>query len=52
MFDNLMLVAGLIAIFWIACFLFYMVTSRQQKKIAGQIEQLNQQLENKTESLN
>lgn len=50
MFDNLLTVAGLIAIFWIAAFVFYMFTSRQQQKIAGEIEQLNQQLESETEN--
>ena len=44
MFENLMLVGIVIAIFWIACFVFYMVTSRQQKSIAGEIDKLNQQL--------
>jgi hypothetical protein len=44
MFDNLLTVAGMIAIFWIACFVFYMFTSRQQKSIAADIEQLKGQL--------
>lgn len=44
MFDNLMIVSIIIAIFWIACFVFYMFTSRQQKDIAGEIDKLNQQL--------
>jgi hypothetical protein len=39
-----MLVGVVIAIFWIACFVFYLFTSRQQKGIAGEIEKLNQQL--------
>jgi len=43
-FDDLMIVSVIIAIFWIACFVFYMVTSRQQKGIAGEIDKLNQQL--------
>lgn len=44
MFENLLTVAGMIAIFWIACFVFYMFTSRQQKSIAAEIEQLKGQL--------
>jgi hypothetical protein len=43
-FENLMVVGVVIAIFWIALFLFYMVTSRQQQGIAADIEKLNQQL--------
>jgi uncharacterized membrane protein YciS (DUF1049 family) len=43
--DNLLIVGGLIAIFWIACFVFYLYTSRQQKQIAADIERLKSQLE-------
>ncbi|MCL4265636.1 MAG: hypothetical protein KJ069_20660 [Anaerolineae bacterium] len=44
MLENLMLVGVVIAVFWIALFVFYLYTSRQQQKIAGEIEKLNQQL--------
>ncbi len=39
-----MLVGVVIALFWIGLFVFYLYTSRQQQKIAGEIEKLNQQL--------
>lgn len=44
MFEDLMAVGVVIAIFWIALFVFYMVTSRQQQGIAADIEKLNKQL--------
>lgn len=44
MLENLMTVGVVIAIFWIAIFLFYLYTSRQQQGIAADIEKLNQQL--------
>ncbi|GIK55138.1 MAG: hypothetical protein BroJett015_08010 [Chloroflexota bacterium] len=50
MLENLMAVGVVIAIFWIALFLFYMFTSRQQQGIAADIEKLNQQLGKEAEA--
>ncbi|MBX3056899.1 MAG: hypothetical protein KF770_10540 [Anaerolineae bacterium] len=50
MFENLMAVGVVIAIFWIALFVFYMVTSRQQQGIAADIEKLNKQLGKEAEA--
>jgi hypothetical protein len=44
-FGNLLVVAGMIAIFWVACFVFYLYTSHQQKNIAAEIESLKRQLD-------
>lgn len=44
MFENLLMVGIVIAIFWVACFAFYLYTSRQQRQIAAQIEALKSRL--------
>lgn len=49
MFGNLMMVGGLIAVFWIGCFAFYLYTSRQQKSIANEIDKVRQHLDDGSE---
>ena len=44
MFENLLVVAAVAAILWLGAFIYYLFTSRQQKDIAREIEQLEKQL--------
>jgi uncharacterized protein HemX len=45
MFDNLLLVIIIIIALWLGAYGYYWLTSRQQKDIADQIEQLQQKLD-------
>ncbi|MBK8901807.1 MAG: hypothetical protein IPM53_11525 [Anaerolineaceae bacterium] len=45
MFENLTLVIVLIAVLWLGAFAFYLYTSRQQKNIADEVEQLQKRLD-------
>ncbi|MCP4419719.1 MAG: YdgA family protein [Chloroflexi bacterium] len=44
MFDNLMLVIIIIVVLWLGLYSYYWFTSRQQKDIADQVEQLQRKL--------
>lgn len=45
MFDNLTLLIVIISLFWLGAFGFYLYTSRQQKDIADELEQLQNRLD-------
>lgn len=45
MFENLTLVIILITILWLGAYAFYLYTSRQQKNIADELEQLQHKLD-------
>jgi CcmD family protein len=44
MFENLLVVAAVAAVLWLGAFVYYLMTSRQQKDIAREIEALEKQL--------
>jgi len=50
MFDNLMVVAGLIAIFWVIVFVIYLFISRQQRSIANEVDTLEKKLDEENEN--
>ena len=50
MFGNLLTAAVIIAIFWIVIFVAYMVVSRQQRSIADEINEIQQDLKNEPEN--
>ena len=45
MFDNLLLVIIIIIVLWLGAYSYYWVSSRQQKDIVDQVEQLRQKLD-------
>ena len=45
MFENLTLVIVLIAVLWFGAYAFYLYTSRQQKNIADEGEQMQKKLD-------
>lgn len=45
MFENLTLVIGIIVVLWLGAFGYYLYTSRQQKDIVDQVEQLQKKLD-------
>lgn len=45
MFENLTLVIVLITVLWLGAYAFYLYTSRQQKNIADEVEQLEKRLD-------
>ncbi|VAW41269.1 hypothetical protein MNBD_CHLOROFLEXI01-1303 [hydrothermal vent metagenome] len=45
MFENLLLLIIIIIVLWVGLYAYYWHTSRQQKDIADQIEQLRQKLD-------
>lgn len=45
MFDSLLTVAGIIALFWVIIFVIYLFTSRQQRSIANEVESIEKKLE-------
>jgi len=45
MFDNLLLIAILVIVFWLSILIFYLYTSRQQQNLQADIETLRQMLD-------
>lgn len=45
MFENLTLVIVLITVLWVGAYAFYLYTSRQQKNLADDVEQLEKRLD-------
>jgi len=45
MFDDLLTVAGIIALFWVIIFVIYLYTSRQQRSILDEVDNIEKKLE-------
>ena len=45
MFENLTLVIVIITVLWLGAYAYYLYTSRQQKNIADEVEQLEKRLD-------
>jgi uncharacterized membrane protein YphA (DoxX/SURF4 family) len=45
MFENLTLVIIIITVLWLGAYAYYLYTSRQQKNIADEVEQLEKRLD-------
>ncbi len=45
MFDNLVLIAVVVSIFWLASFGLYLYSSNQQKKLQQDVESLQHDLD-------
>jgi len=45
MFENLTLVIVIITVLWLGAYAYYLYTSRQQKNIADEVEQLQKKLD-------
>ena len=51
MFDNLLLTSILIIILWVVGFGFYLYTSRQQRSLQDEVENLEQMLDDNTDRM-
>jgi uncharacterized membrane protein len=49
MFDNLLLIAVIVIVFWLGIFAFYMMTSKKQEDIQKEIESVEKLLEEDSE---
>lgn len=45
MFDNLLIIAIVIILFWVAALAFYLITSRKQIDLEKRIQSLNEMLD-------
>lgn len=51
MFGNLLVVTGVIAVFWVIVFIVYIFSSRQQRSIANELDALEKKLDAESENL-